>query len=733
MGSFARAASGGGSSNGFQGLLDGQLIAKSGAAQEPSSPANDNLRRSSGNDKPALDQVAQAARRDEAQRVASQRAANQRESAQRTAAQRDAAQRELSQKDARDKAVSQRERADRAAARADAQRRDRQELASSEQKHLSRSDRSDSDRHSISERQRAQHDAARLRAEEARGDESREKGVAAEKTGGPTGPEVGKKAAKPSDAGGKDGLQAKKTVAGDPEELTQEELAQMVAQPVVGEAPAMQGGVLQGVSGDREGADPLASGKEGAGTKVIGEGGVPEGLSVAEATATDVALKNAGAAGSLGGLSDQERLAQTQGASMTEEGGSAKGAGAPALNPEMLSADGSAEDGLAVAASVNVKQSSVTESGTLLVPDGLNTGKELSTDGRLSADGKLFADGALSTDGKLSADEKLSADGKQNTVNLEGTQAASDDAEMEGAEILKSVRSADARASAAEDVARAARAAAQVQPGMSSVDSGSAAKATGWPQMLPLVSEGAAKRDGAVGRKGGDVIAGTREALRELGKAFGSEPSLDSVENNAADTVRARIEGVAGLSQPTGELASNTAQADPKTVTAGITPAVSSSLQGGAATSATVANGLPISPDRPGFAREIAERILMMTTKKVHSAEIRLDPKELGAIDVKIRVHQDQASITFTTPHAHVRDALEMSLPRLREMFNDAGVGLGSVNVSDRDGASGGAGDRQPRDQGSDRGFAGTGEDGVDEVAVPKQKSARKGAVDFYA
>jgi hypothetical protein len=66
------------------------------------------------------------------------------------------------------------------------------------------------------------------------------------------------------------------------------------------------------------------------------------------------------------------------------------------------------------------------------------------------------------------------------------------------------------------------------------------------------------------------------------------------------------------------------------------------------------------------------------------SAEIRLNPANMGPIEVRIAMNDDQATITFTAQHGVVRDAIEASLPRLREMFTGSGLQLAQANVSDQ-------------------------------------------------
>ena len=53
-------------------------------------------------------------------------------------------------------------------------------------------------------------------------------------------------------------------------------------------------------------------------------------------------------------------------------------------------------------------------------------------------------------------------------------------------------------------------------------------------------------------------------------------------------------------------------------------------------------------------------------------------------MQVKIALHQDQVNVNFTSPHAQVRDALDLQLNRLRDMFAEQGMNLVNVDVSDK-------------------------------------------------
>ncbi len=90
----------------------------------------------------------------------------------------------------------------------------------------------------------------------------------------------------------------------------------------------------------------------------------------------------------------------------------------------------------------------------------------------------------------------------------------------------------------------------------------------------------------------------------------------------------------------------------------------------------------PLNISQNAWETNLGSRLQMFIGKNVQSAEIRLDPPDLGVLEIKIKIINDIANVQITSPHAQVRDALETAVPRLREMFADSGVSLGDVNVS---------------------------------------------------
>lgn len=83
----------------------------------------------------------------------------------------------------------------------------------------------------------------------------------------------------------------------------------------------------------------------------------------------------------------------------------------------------------------------------------------------------------------------------------------------------------------------------------------------------------------------------------------------------------------------------------------------------------------------PNWSNEVGDKMTWMVTQQKQSADLVLNPPQLGRIEVSLTVNGDQASATFTSPNAAVRDMLENSLPRLREILAGSGLNLGQADV----------------------------------------------------
>jgi flagellar hook-length control protein FliK len=89
---------------------------------------------------------------------------------------------------------------------------------------------------------------------------------------------------------------------------------------------------------------------------------------------------------------------------------------------------------------------------------------------------------------------------------------------------------------------------------------------------------------------------------------------------------------------------------------------------------------MPTRPD-DGFDDGLGARIGWMAEQKLGHAQIRLNPENAGPIDVRIQLDGSQVNASFHSASAEVRQALEASLPRLREMLGQQGMQLGNTDI----------------------------------------------------
>jgi flagellar hook-length control protein FliK len=88
---------------------------------------------------------------------------------------------------------------------------------------------------------------------------------------------------------------------------------------------------------------------------------------------------------------------------------------------------------------------------------------------------------------------------------------------------------------------------------------------------------------------------------------------------------------------------------------------------------------VPVQDSR--WSQAFSERVVWVAGQHVQAAEIHVEPPQLGPIEIRVSITNDQANLLFTAPHAVARDAIQMSLPRLQEMLFDSGLSLGNVSV----------------------------------------------------
>jgi len=135
---------------------------------------------------------------------------------------------------------------------------------------------------------------------------------------------------------------------------------------------------------------------------------------------------------------------------------------------------------------------------------------------------------------------------------------------------------------------------------------------------------------------------------------------------------------------------------------------------------------------QPGWDVEVGNRIRWMVGQNNSGLELRLNPPELGSIEVKLATEGERTNVTFFAANPAAREALEAALPRLREMFADSGMQLANADVSDQS-------LQQEREQLADSGTLGADSNDGEALVLEAEsglvaggQAESRGVIDYY-
>jgi flagellar hook-length control protein FliK len=134
----------------------------------------------------------------------------------------------------------------------------------------------------------------------------------------------------------------------------------------------------------------------------------------------------------------------------------------------------------------------------------------------------------------------------------------------------------------------------------------------------------------------------------------------------------------------------------------------------------------------PDFASALSQQVVWMADKDAQVAELRINPPELGPVEVRLHISGDDAVVQFASAHAEVRSAIEAAIERLRESMAQAGVQLGQTSVSaesfrEQSGQYSGAGEHR-------NGYRTSAERADPQgTPTPSASGVRRGLVDLFA
>ncbi|MBF7072375.1 flagellar hook-length control protein FliK [Glaciecola sp. MH2013] len=166
----------------------------------------------------------------------------------------------------------------------------------------------------------------------------------------------------------------------------------------------------------------------------------------------------------------------------------------------------------------------------------------------------------------------------------------------------------------------------------------------------------------------------------------------------------------------------------------------------------TVVNEKAVNIFKPEGQQQLSEKVRWMVNSKHLSAEIRLDPPDLGGMNIKVNLSGDSASVNFVVQSQQAREALDQAVPRLREMLEEQGIELGQSSVEqDSSGrgqqgqdpeqqiANNSSGNGNLAQQSQDHLTSDEGETNADDhtnqdaVAEQRISGAQIGGIDYYA
>lgn len=129
-----------------------------------------------------------------------------------------------------------------------------------------------------------------------------------------------------------------------------------------------------------------------------------------------------------------------------------------------------------------------------------------------------------------------------------------------------------------------------------------------------------------------------------------------------------------------------------------------------------------------GWADAVGNRVLWLVGRDESRAELILTPPTLGKLEISITVSGDTTTAQFVAATPAAREALEQAMPRLREMFEQAGVTLAESNVNT-------ASQDQSGERGADDGRRNGRSAEVDAVPEPTRPWLQRGEgmVDIFA
>lgn len=115
--------------------------------------------------------------------------------------------------------------------------------------------------------------------------------------------------------------------------------------------------------------------------------------------------------------------------------------------------------------------------------------------------------------------------------------------------------------------------------------------------------------------------------------------------------------------------------AQPSALTTGLNYSAGQALSAGSSFTSSVGD--------VGWGQEFVGRMNVMAKDGVHEMKLQLKPAEMGLLEIKLTTEGDQTKVIFNVHNAAARDAIDLAMPRLRDMLEQSGLQLVHSEVND--------------------------------------------------
>ena len=106
-----------------------------------------------------------------------------------------------------------------------------------------------------------------------------------------------------------------------------------------------------------------------------------------------------------------------------------------------------------------------------------------------------------------------------------------------------------------------------------------------------------------------------------------------------------------------------------------------SNLDGKSAVKESTLNSSPLVLHSKNWQSSFTQKINWMRSGALERAEIQLDPKELGPLNIRVSQSNGELQITVQTSHSQTRELFELNQERLKEMLQEQGMNLSHFDV----------------------------------------------------